>query len=309
MTNAPAKTWQPYGGYDPKSRGPPSSASSFSSAPADSLSSAPNKKWVGGYGGYDPKNRGAPAPMASQASAIYEPASAAAPSYSAAPADVMTNAPAKTWQPYGGYDPKSRGPPSASSFSSAPADSLSSAPAKKWVPYGGGYDPKNRGAPAPMAGQATSMYEPAAQSYSAAPADTMTNAPAKTWQPYGGGYDPKNRPGSTSQPLSNVDIEVYASSSTKSGSSWSAPVGYVPKGAASPNVQAQRVAAPVASNGGWKPPTGYGSDTISRVESRIQSEPLSSVAASMESNFDIAPAKSKWSPPPAGYTPRPANAY
>jgi len=142
MTNAPAGKWQgAYGGYDPKSRGPPSSAQSFSSAPADALSKAPAGKWQGAYGGYDPKSRGAPAPMASQPSAMYAPAAATAPSYSSAPADTMTNAPAKKWVPYGGgYDPKSRGPPpsqsfSSQSFASAPTDSLSNAPAgKKFQP-------------------------------------------------------------------------------------------------------------------------------------------------------------------------------
>merc|ERR1719163_797735 len=89
------------------------------------------------------------------------PAASAAPvGYASVGSDPLSSAPAKKWQPYGGYDPKSRGPPSASSAASAPSwassaasapavstDPLSSAPAKKWQPYGG-YDPKNRGAPA-----------------------------------------------------------------------------------------------------------------------------------------------------------------
>jgi len=194
MTNAPAKKWVPYGGgYDPKSRGPPSSAQSFSSAPADALSNAPAKKWQPYGGGYDPKSRGAPAPAASQASSMYAPPTAAADSYSSAPADTMTNAPAGKWQgAYGGYDPKSRGAPApmasqtsamyapadptAPSYSSAPADTMTNAPAKKWAPYGGGYDPKSRGPP--------SSQSFSSQSYASAPTDSLSNAPAgKKFQP------------------------------------------------------------------------------------------------------------------------------
>ena len=175
MTNAPAKKWQPYGGYDPKNRGPPSSAG-YSSAPiqgsmeTDPLSSAPAKKWQP-YGGYDPKSRGAPARSASS-NDLYAP-SAAAPaaaapsyqSYEAAPAP--TAAPAKKWVPYGGYDPKSRGAPAAS---------------KPWSPPVG-YAP-SAAAPAPLSNAEVDIY--------ASSATKMTNAPDKKWQPYGG-YDPKSR--------------------------------------------------------------------------------------------------------------------
>mmetsp|Transcript_904 Transcript_904/g.1149 ORF Transcript_904/g.1149 Transcript_904/m.1149 type:complete len:107 (-) Transcript_904:158-478(-) len=106
----------------------------------------------------------------------------------------------------------------------------------------------------------------------------MTNAPAKKWVPYGGGYDPRNRAASAPQPLSNSEVEIYASSSTKNG-------------------------------GGWKPPTGYGSETLSRG----QSQPTNAgsapayTAAPVADAMTSAPAK-KWVPY-GGYTPRAANSY
>ena len=59
------------------------------------------------YGGYDPKGErpAAPAPAA----ASYEapaPVSCEASTAATAAAMVMTSAPAKKWQPYGGYAPK-----------------------------------------------------------------------------------------------------------------------------------------------------------------------------------------------------------
>ena len=139
----------------------------------DPLSSAPAKKWQP-YGGYDPKNRGAPAassaPAAMSAPAYSAPASAA-PAYSAPESSgpvAMTNAPAKKWVPYGGYDPKNRGAPAAS---------------KPWSPPVG-YAPSAAAAPAPLSNAEVDIY--------ASSATKMTNAPDKKWQPYGG-YDPKSR--------------------------------------------------------------------------------------------------------------------
>jgi hypothetical protein len=129
LSSAPAKKWQPYGGYDPKARRSASGATRLYAAPlaapvdvADAqadVPAAPAKKWEQ-YGGYTPSAR-------AQAPAVVDAASA----------------PAKKWEPYGGYEPKTRTPPPA--------------PAKKWEPYGG-YEPKTR--TPPPAAAAAAAYAP-----------------------------------------------------------------------------------------------------------------------------------------------------
>ena len=101
------------------------------------------------------------------------------------------------------------------------------APAKKWQPYGGGYDPKNRAAPAAApAAAAAPAYEPA-QSYQA----PMTSAPAKKWQPYGGGYDPKNRgsaPAASSAPAYAPAAASYEAPAPTFSSAGSDPMSSAP---------------------------------------------------------------------------------
>ena len=127
VPTSPAKKWQPYGGYDPKNR-----AGAVKPEQVDSLSSAPAKSWQP-YGGYDPKSRaagGASAPAApayapAAPAEAYEAASAA-PAYAPASTDPLSSAPAKKWQPYGGYDPKNRAraahAPASAGASYAPAN-------------------------------------------------------------------------------------------------------------------------------------------------------------------------------------------
>jgi len=106
----------------------------------------------------------------------------------------------------------------------------------------------------------TSAYSPPA-----------TSAPAGRWEPYGGGYNPKNRPASSSP----------------------APVG-VTRG----DAQADRWATAPAAGQGWKPPTGYGSETISRSASvPVNSAP----AASNPWAAAVAPAAGQGWKPPTGY--------
>jgi len=216
LSRAPAKKWQPYGGYDPKNRG----------TSTDPLSNAPAKKWQPS-GGYDPKNRRAPTPVP----AAHEPVQAHVPvqarpteTYaSAAASSSAASAPAKKWQPYGGYDPKSRSAPSqqtqyqpAQTYASVESSSSSNAQEQKWKPYGG-YDPKDHaGAATPSPAKKGTVtlswgdkvlaeFDPKAALPSTAPSaavttapsaaattDPLSSAPAKKWQPYGG-YDPKRR--------------------------------------------------------------------------------------------------------------------
>ena len=95
LSSAPAKKWQPYAGYEPKRDRPPTPAPAASSTPfsapasypapsaplkADTLSSAPAKKWQPYYG-YEPKRERPPTlapaasstPFSAPASASYTP--------------------------------------------------------------------------------------------------------------------------------------------------------------------------------------------------------------------------------------------
>ena len=133
LSNAPAKKWQPYNsnGYVPKGDRPaapvaaaapsyaaPSSsyaapAASYASPGTDTLSSAPAKKWAP-YGGYTPKgDRTVAASASAPTQAAYEPPAHQRASYEAPASanDPLSNAPAKKWQPYGGYTPASRSSP------------------------------------------------------------------------------------------------------------------------------------------------------------------------------------------------------
>jgi hypothetical protein len=184
------------------------------------------------------------------------PAALEAARAGASAGDPLSRAPAKKWQPYGGYDPRNRGasstggytPPSAKTGSwdtaskgSVSTDPLSNAPAKKWQPYGG-YDPKNRHAPTPVpaAHEPVQAHVPVqarpTETYaSAAASNSITSAPAKKWQPYGG-YDPKSRAAPSQQsPYQPVES---SSSSTAHEQKWQPYGGYDPKdgaGAANPS--------------------------------------------------------------------------
>jgi hypothetical protein len=138
LSSAPAKKWQPYGGYEPKgdrpsTPSPVSYAAPSSSLQTDTLSSAPAKKWQA-YAGYEPKRDRpmTPAPAASSAS-YSAPASYAVPS-SPLKTDTLSSAPAKKWQPYGGYEPKGDRPSTPSPAASAASYSVP-APASNTARY------------------------------------------------------------------------------------------------------------------------------------------------------------------------------
>ena len=262
QSSAPAKKWEAYGGYDPKNRRASATpAASFPASPAASVSAAvqaretwpatastssgpvssmPTKKWEP-YGGYDPKKRDASAAPAG-ASGIPVPVSAPEQVRvrAASSTDTQSSAPAKKWEPYTGYDPKSRAsktwsPPAAYVPSRAPPAPVSapvlsdlstsptmgrthvtesSAPANKWQPYGG-YDPKNRGASAASA-SVSGAPVPASvpeQAGARAPSSigTQSSAPAKAWNPPVG-YVPKRQ-------------EEAVASEVRT---WQSPTGYVP---------------------------------------------------------------------------------
>jgi hypothetical protein len=180
---------------------------------------APAKSWTP-PAGYVPRRESRPAAesgdqVMSRVSSMMSSLSTDVPEATRAPAEpvqagnTVQSAPAKSWQPYGGYDPKSRGAPAPAPAASAPyqpaaapyqpaADSsVPTSPAKKWQPYGG-YDPKNRaGAVKPEQ------------------VDSLSSAPAKSWQPYGG-YDPKGRAaGGASAPAAQAyaPAEAYEAAS------------------------------------------------------------------------------------------------
>ena len=257
--------------YDPRNR--PSAAPSYAPAAAsdpvmssasagDLMTSAPRRKID--YGApYDPRNR--PVTTASAA-----PAAADAPAWSAAPAAAAAPAPRRKID-YGapGYDPKNRGGPSSGGWKitgTMESDPLSSAPAKKWQPYGG-YDPKRRGAPASSA-PATDLYAPAADAFAAPAPSYEASAPTPVGRKidYGApGYDPKNRGGNKP---------------------WSPPVGYVPS-----SVSSSAPARKIDYGAPYDPRNRGGTDTLSRVEERMQSSPMAYVADSLESSYSGAPAQ------------------
>ena len=169
------------------------------------------------------------------------------------------------------------------------------APAKKWQPYGGGYDPKNRAAPAAApAAAAAPAYEPA-QSYQA----PMTSAPAKKWQPYGGGYDPKNRgsaPAASSAPAYAPAAASYEAPAPTFSSAGSDPLSSAPAkkwqpygGGYDPR---NRGSAPAASSAPAYAPAAASYEAPAPTFSSAGSDPMSS-----------APAK-KWQPYGGGYDPK-----
>merc|ERR1719329_1207329 len=155
------------------------------SAPA-AANPADSKSGWKPYGGYDPKNRPA-APAPAPAAAYAPPAQEMAAAYAqAAPAAPAPAAPEKKWQPYGGYDPKNRAAPAAADTNAVMArvSEMMGAPAPAAAA------PASSSAPAYA--PAAASYEAPAQSFASAGSDPMSSAPAKKWQPYGG-YDPKSR--------------------------------------------------------------------------------------------------------------------
>jgi hypothetical protein len=227
LSSAPAKKWTPPIGYVPR-RQEESVASKLRSwkSPAgyvpgwtsqmgdfpgwtspstaganagDALSRSPAKKWEA-YGDYAPKKLGAPTPSSAASRAL---AQASAPVKSEACAtsstDTLSSAPAKKWEPYGGYDPKNRGASvirtawasmAVQAYQpTAPAVKSSIVPGKKWESYGG-YDPKDRKTLAAEVAPAASTRTVATPSSTTIP---PSSSPAMKWEPYGGGYDPKNR--------------------------------------------------------------------------------------------------------------------
>jgi hypothetical protein len=126
------KKWEPYAGYDPRSRpAPPSPAAAAEQSSSPHLTSAAANKWQP-YGGYAPTSRlAAPSPAAVSAGSPVLKSESKVATKTGTPAAVehslsapMTSAAANKWQPYGGYDPRSRAaaapsPAAASSGSSA----------------------------------------------------------------------------------------------------------------------------------------------------------------------------------------------
>ena len=114
-----------------------------SAQPAEEAPTSPAKSWSP-PAGYSPRRtdgklrtaaapaEGADAVMARVSEMLAEKAStASSPAATAAPAS-------KKWEPYGGYNPATRGPaPSAYAPSSAPGPAPATTTAKKWEPYGG----------------------------------------------------------------------------------------------------------------------------------------------------------------------------
>jgi len=207
---APAKTWQPPVGYDPKSR--------TASAAAEVTAEEQERKR--GITGATPAVESVPAPLPRPAQASAPAAQASAISKTLP--EEKLRALAEKW----GYDPKSKSASTASPAASvprppvtkpapapAPAPTLaqtqvsvqaSAAPSKKWQPPGG-YVPKGRRAstasPEPAAGMPTVESAPAplpkpAQASAPAP---QPSAPSKTLEPYGG-YDPKTASASSASP-------------------------------------------------------------------------------------------------------------
>jgi hypothetical protein len=215
---APAKTWQPPVGYDPKSR----------AASAASEVTAEEQERKRGITGATPAVESEPAPLPRPAQASAPAAQASAISKTLP--EEKLRALAEKW----GYDPKDKSasalpapaasvprppmtkPAPAPAPASAPAPTLaqtqvsvqaSAAPSKKWQPPGG-YDPQSRGAstaspasPEPAAGMPTIESAPAplpkpAQASAPAP---QPSAPSKTLKPYGG-YDLKTASASSASP-------------------------------------------------------------------------------------------------------------
>ena len=226
LSSAPAKKWTPPIGYVPRRQGESvaskirswkspagyvpgwtsqmgdfpgwTSPSTAGANGGDALSRSPAKKWEA-YGGYAPKKLSAPTPSAAMSSA---PAQASTPVKSETRATSSTDtlsAPARKWEPYGGYDPKNRGASVIRTASASmavqayqppgPAVKSSIVPCNKWESYGG-YDPKDRKTLAAEVAPAASTRTVATPMSTTTPPNS---SPAKKWEPYGGGYDPKNR--------------------------------------------------------------------------------------------------------------------
>ena len=250
------KRWKPYGGYVPdriKNRQfqyEQQAKTAYSNEPIpqdkiDALSNAPAKKWEPyGYGGYVPdrhKSGFATAAPVRASSAPPAPAPAYRDSY-AAPAPVqMTSAPAKKWEPYGGYTPKRDAAPAPSApapmySSAAPAAApapvqMTSAPAKKWEPYGG-YTPKRDAATA-----------------AAAPAPSPLE---KNWEPYGSQTGGDAAGSDAKLPLGYY---LYPPSHTRASdvAAWEASVDV-------------KTVAPLHTNGHRAPANGHSAATASEAE-------------------------------------------
>lgn len=177
------------------------------------------------YGGYDPKSRAQsePAQLYSAAAVPLTSAVADAPRHVAAPAAKVEPyavadaprhpAPAAKFEPYGGYDPKSRVLSTHASTTSEPvqtsrpAETSATFPfpptpqaASKWAPYAG-YDPLKRrtAAPAPEASAPSPPTEPTTtDATSEEPARVL---PAKKWQPYGGYVPGRRKTEAAAQPM------------------------------------------------------------------------------------------------------------
>ena len=188
-------------------------------------SSAPAKKTWQPPVGYVPATR---KPMPVQSEAAPSPAYAAAPAYKApaAPAastDPLSSAPAKKWQPYGGYNPATRrsAPGATRLYAAASAaateavvdtDGPAVATAKKWEPYGSS-------SPAWRA-QEPAAYAAAEQSPE--PASAVAVPPAKKFELYGG-YDPKAR-----TPAAAAVAAAAAGASAAPSKPWTVPAGSMP---------------------------------------------------------------------------------
>jgi hypothetical protein len=282
MTSAPARKWEPYAGYDPRSRpaapSPAAAAEQSSSAP---VTSAAATKWEP-YG-YDPRKgssqleHSSAAPITGYLERLEQRLMGEVENMRKSP--EMTTAPAKKWQPYRGYEPtRHKGDAAVSKNSGAAEQSsspqMTSAAANKWQPYRG-YDPRSRAAAAPS------------------PAAASSGAPANKWEPYGGGYVPKRD--SPPPPASAASPSYFAPASYAAPSSplkttdtlssapakkWQPYAGYEPKRDRPPTP------APAASSTPFSAPASF----------PAPSAPLKT------GTLSSAPAK-KWQPY-AGYEPK-----
>jgi hypothetical protein len=144
MTTAPAKKWQPYRGYEP-TRHKGDAAVSKNSAAAEQNSSPQMTSAAANqlepYGGVPKKD----AAVASASTILKSESKTEVKSTGTrAAADQSSSVPmTKKWEPYGGYDPRSRpaAPSPAAAAEQSSSAPMTSAAANKWEPYAG-YDPK-----------------------------------------------------------------------------------------------------------------------------------------------------------------------
>lgn len=99
------------------------------------------------------------------------------------------------------------------------------------------------------------------------------------WTAPAAGYDPKNRgaPASSAPaysapaPTRGNAREAARDAAPASGGGWKPPTGYgsetISRASSAPASSVPAYSAPASGDGGWRPPTGYGSDTISRSSS------------------------------------------